>query len=860
MGEGAEVRGQVGSGSAPTGPYAFLFWNDHLDAEAIRAELADLAAAGFRGVTISARIGLSREIGYLTPAFFDLVRAAVDECARLGLAVMLYDEASYPSGSANGLVVQRDPAFAARSLQRVTRDMHASSREYWRPTLGRSPAQRLLAVVAAPLVRSDGSGSGADGALGTGSDRSDDAAADGLAPGSADGLVPDVAGARLLVPNERGLVALDLPAGRWRLCAIFDAPSAGTIRGAYADTDDDSALRPAAADLLNPDAVAAFIDLTHEGYARALTDHLGTTVVAMFTDEPSMLGRGPTQGAVAYTRSFETDVAAELGADVGEVLRRLPALWDDGPADPALRRAYHVALRNRLNSVYYGAQSRWCADHGIALTGHPAKGDDLASAACFDWPGQDTVWRWVLPGDGSALAGPESTAPKGAASAAHLRGHGTAVAEVLGAYGWRLSLDEAKWLLDWYLSRGVTTLVLHAFFASVRGNRAYESEPDLGRHNSWWPHFPRLVAYQRRIADLVAAGTHTASVAVLADPDHLPDRRAGELLRAQLDFFYIDPDALTGATLDGGALLIGDQRYLAVVDDLGPGAGPDARRRLAAFAADGGLVEAYEGVLDAARLERVRAHVRTGGGLAVTVEPPAPELRVVTVRRDGTSDSVFFNEGEDAIAAWVTPDRVPARPQWLDPLTGTRQDAPTRSDGAVRLDLPRRGTAVLTEATDQPTQLPPSGAAVRTEATNPRTQRPPSGTATRTIELRDLTGTPAAALAAPSVAELGLGDWRDHPDLRLFSGSYRYVTSVDLPADVAAVVLDLGEVGQAATVVVNGATVTDLMWAPYRAVIGAEYLRAGANRLELLVSNSAAVHYEGADLPSGLIGPVTLSY
>ncbi|WP_154795830.1 hypothetical protein [Occultella kanbiaonis] len=810
-----------GSG-APTGPYAFLFWNDHLDAEAIRAELADLAAAGFRGVTISARIGLSREIGYLTPAFFDLVRAAVDECARLGLAVMLYDEASYPSGSANGLVVQRDPAFAARSLQRVIRDVHAPSREHWRPTLGRSPAQRLLAVVATPLVRSDGAGLDA-GVRATGPDRLD-------------------AGARLLEPNERGLVALDLPAGRWRLCAIFDAPSAGTIRGAYADTDDDSALAPAAADLLNPDAVAAFIDLTHEGYARALTDHLGTTVVAMFTDEASMLGRGPTPGAVAYTRGFETDVAAEIGADVSEVLRRLPALWDDGPTDPALRRAYDVALRNRLNTVYYGAQSRWCADHGIALTGHPAEGDDLASAACFDWPGQDTVWRWVLPGDGTALAGPESTAPKGAASAAHLRGHGTAVAEVLGAYGWRLSLDEAKWLLDWYLSRGVTTLVLHAFFASVRGNRAYESEPDLGRHNSWWPHFPRLVAYQRRIADLVAAGTHTASVAVLADPDHLPDRRAGELLRAQLDFFYIDPDALAGATLDGGALLVGDQRYLVVVDDLGPGAGPDARRRLAAFAADGGLVEAYEGVLDAARLERARAHVRAGGGVAVTIEPPAPELRVLTVRREGATDSVFFNEGEDAIAAWVTPDRVPARPQWLDPLTGAREDARMRSDGAVRLDLPRRGTAVLTEATDLPTQMPASAAT------------------THTIELRDVTGTPAAGLTAPPVAELGLGDWRDHPDLQLFSGSYRYVTSVDLPADVAAVVLDLGEVGQAATVVVNGATVTDLMWAPYRVVIGAEHLRAGANRLELLVSNSAAVHYEGADLPSGLIGPVTVTY
>ena len=37
----------------------------------------------------------------------------------------------------------------------------------------------------------------------------------------------------------------------------------------------------------------------------------------------------------------------------------------------------------------------WCAAHGIALTGHPAKGYDIGLLVPFQLPGQDVVWRFV---------------------------------------------------------------------------------------------------------------------------------------------------------------------------------------------------------------------------------------------------------------------------------------------------------------------------------------------------------------------------------------------------------------------------------------------------------------------------------
>ncbi|MEL7975287.1 hypothetical protein AAG589_05440 [Isoptericola sp. F-RaC21] len=779
----------------PVGPYAFVFWNDDLDDAAVLAQLGEIAEAGFVGVTLSARVGLSRRVGYLTDEFLRLVRVAVDECARLGLAVMLYDEASYPSGSANGAVVARDPAFAARCLVPVTRDVvvpdDGGETGYWRPALGRDLDARLLAVVARRA----------------GDDGPDDAV--------------------LLPVRAPGLVRLDLAPGAWRVTAVFDAASGGTIRGAHAEQDDGSALAPPAADLLNRDAVAAFLELTHDAYAAALGEHLGTTVVAMFTDEPFLLGRGHRRLARPYTPGLESEVAAMLddgsGVDVEQVLRRLPELWDGEDTRPGgtapdatgFVRAYDDAVRARLHRVYYDAQAAWCAAHGIALTGHPAEPDDLATAGRLHWPGQDTVWRWVLPGGDpatSGLDGPESTAPKVAASAARLRG-APAVTEVLGAYGWRLSLDEARWLLDWYLARGVTTPVLHAFFASVRGGRAFESEPDLGRWNSWWPHLPPLVAYVRRVAELLDAAPPVWPVGVLSRPDAVPSGPVVRaLLEGQVDFGYVDRDDESAAA-----------RHAVLLD---PDDVPDAT------------------ALDVAALkERLRAT----GAPVVDAEPAAPDLRAVVL--SDHAGFVFFHEGETPVRTWLRLPSVPDDARWWDPFADTRHPVERDADGRVLLELERRRTLALVPAAGHPVSraAPASGRSV--DVTGWR------GTVERVVGDRDAIGDDPA-VAAP--AELGLGDWSREPGLRRLAGSVRYVAEVEVPGGTVSARLDLGVVGEAATVSVDGVVVVHALAAPYVVDLGP--LAPGTRTLEVLVSNSAANYYEGDRRPSGLLGPVTLAW
>ena len=183
------------------------------------------------------------------------------------------------------------------------------------------------------------------------------------------------------------------------------------------------------------------------------------------------------------------------------------------------------------------------------------------------------VWRWVTPGAESALVGPHSCAPKCASSAAAVQGSRRNATEALGAYGWQLTLDEAKWLLDWHLVRGNNLFYLHACFYSIRGRRAFESEPDIGIHNSWWPYFQILGDYLRRVCWLLTDGREICDVAILTDPNNAAWSAAKCLYQNQIDFMYIDDEALEQATIEAGRLAIGPHRFRAVICD------PPAERR-----------------------------------------------------------------------------------------------------------------------------------------------------------------------------------------------------------------------------------------------------------------------------------------
>jgi hypothetical protein len=793
---------------ADYGAMAFWFWNDDLEEAGLLRQVRAFRDGGFGGVVIHPRVGLSARIGYLTPEYFRLVRRVVDECAALGLRVILYDEGSYPSGSACGLVVAENPAFAARALVLQKKDVSGPYRGYWRVADGRS-------LTSYPVC---------------------------AAVGRVMGGAIDPESVQLLPIGERGLVRLDLGPGEWRAMACLDVPSGGTIRGALPEEDDRQATAPPAGDIMNPDAVAAFIRLTHDAYASTLKDHFGSTVLAMFTDEPSPMGRGARRGAMPYTGGFTERVAERLDWSVERTLAWLPALWEDyGPETEQFREAFVAAVEARIDAVFYRAQAEWCERHGLALTGHPHSSNDMRSLARFHWPGQDAVWRWVLPGE-TALSGEHSVSAKAATSAARASGRRRIATELFGAYGWQLSLDEAKWLIDWHLARGNNLFIPHACFYSVRDGRAFESEPDLALHNCWWPHFRHLLAYVRRMSWLLTDCEHVCDVAIAGVGHALPSAAAASLYQRQIDFLYVDEDALARARIRDGSLQVGTQRYRSVIVEEGTMLAPEAAARLRELRDAGGVVLTVPATAEAeALLQVLPADVR--------LDPPNPDLRMIHVRKDGADVYALFNEGEHTIEGALT---LVTAGTWqvVDPLRGT-VDRPQVGE-TVRLSLGCRESRLLVAVADGSTAEATGAAPDRRDEWD-EVLIPVFG------PWRVLNG------AGQDVPDLGLGDWSAVPDLERFSGILRYVTAVALDAEArqrlercTEVAIDLSEVGEAAEVSLNGVVAGRAMWAPYRVSTPAELWRTGEVTLEVAVTNSAANHYEGALRPSGLMGPVVL--
>ncbi len=799
------LKSQFADPSREFGFMPLWCWNDDLTDEGLIEQVGEFYAKGFGGFIIHPRNGLSRRIGYLTDEFFRLVRLVVVEAARLEMKVILYDEAGYPAGSARGAVVAKNPDWAARSIFAIHENV--SGQGFWRPNPGRALGYRLVRVVAGLEI-----------------------AKDTLDPESL----------RCLEWDENELVRYELPEGNWRLVAVWEGHSGGTIRGAFEEEEDAHSLAPPAADIMRADATEYFIQITHDEYYRHLSEYFGNTVVAMFTDEPSPRGRMPqyvdNRGPhIAWTPGFLPEVQAWWDDDAG---RWLPALWlDCGARTEEFRGVYNKAVQLRLRETFYQPISRWCEAHRIALTGHAANSDEMTNSQAFQWPGQDIVWRQIEAGKTSALTGPDSLTARSASSAARLGKRRFNVVEVFGAYGWELTLDEVKWLLDWHFVRGTNLIYPHAAFYSTRGRRAYESQPDVAINNVWWPYFGLIGDYGRRLCWLLCDGEEICETAVVSDGDLLSWRASALLQTQQQSFIFIDSPSLESAMVEDGALIAGEQKVKLLIIDRPGTLSRQAAARIDEFAANGGRV--LREWTDEDLADQVSAAI----GCDVEWQgEQGQDLRSIHYRKGGVDFYLLVNEGEATLDGQVCLAVSGAIEQW-DAGDGRTRSIPAEKlpDGrlktAVRLD--RRESVVLAVdtrcelANDAPAPTTAGDVLMRLEAP---------------WETVDLEG----ELAKVAV----MTDWAQLEGWETFTGTLCFRTSFELGADASPKFIDLGVVGDIAEVLINGERVGVRAWAPYILPLNSAS-RPGTNRLEVRVTNSMANRHDGRQSPSGLLGPVT---
>lgn len=599
----------------------FWFWNDRLSEKEIARQLDDFKAHGVCGFVIHPRAGLPRDIGWMSENMIKFMRFAIEQAAERDMWIVLYDEGMYPSGSSSGQVVAENPAYKTRGLFQIDLDEAEP---------GNSPS--------------------------------------GIKIGQDGEPVPD---------EGQNLIAIVRRKKNGHRIAIVDRAireGYSVIRGLHF-IDDDPPRRenhrevpenaPPGGDILNPDAVACFIRLVYQRYYDEFKEHFGKTVKAIFTDEPSILARRAERGAVPGTTDILEHVNSCLGYDFRPYL---PALWyNDEPDAERYKRDYEQALQHRLEQTFYGQISKWCEQHGIALTGHPAAPDDIGQLRYFQIPGQDIVWRYIEPGKSSAIEGAQSTQGKCASSAMIHLGRRRNLNEYCGAYGHNFTFQEMKWLTNWLIVRGCNLLVPHAFYYSIRGPRIDERPPDVGPNSPWWDEYRPFADSASRLCWLNTDSKHICELAILGLNNHLPWQAAKVCFQNQRDFNYLEARHLwEDAQVDKDGIRIAGMHYRALIIEVEP---PEKAKPALDILDKAGRVIRWNDRMEDSKLLRQIDKLLPAD---VRVQPASPDIRVRHVFKNGADYYIVFNEGENALEVKLETS-VKGRCLLLDPLTGRQR-------------------------------------------------------------------------------------------------------------------------------------------------------------------------------------------
>ena len=499
----------------------------------------------------------------------------------------------------------------------------------------------------------------------------------------------------------RGLAKIDLKPGEepqlaegMKLVTITDRPggervavverfSGGVIRGIHFIDEGLDSFRedlPPAGDILNPDAVSSYIELVYDKFAKEVGSYFGTTIMGIFTDEPSPLGRSYVRGVVPGNASLLNQINRILGYDITPFLADL---WYNDRHDSRIHRTdYHRAINICLEENYYKRLGDWCSEHGIALMGHPSGSMAIGTLRYFHIPGQDLVWRYVEPGP-KALEGEHSTMAKCASSAMIHLGLRRNSNELYGAYGHELTYDEMVWLANWCFVRGHNLLFPHAFYYSIRGPRFDERPPDVGPNASWWNRYKPYADACRRLSWINTDSRHVSELAILAEATWLPWDAAKICYQNQHDFNYLEIRHLgEDAQISSDGIHIAGMHYKALILDSLSYMPPEALPYLQQLAEAGrlinwknshhaelfknvGITETPEDLIDA--IEKL---INPG----ITLTPASENIRYRHVIKGNNHYYIIFNEEAEAVTTKLSIP-VKGRLQWLNPYTAEATDA-----------------------------------------------------------------------------------------------------------------------------------------------------------------------------------------
>lgn len=659
--DGLLPRGRKKSDIVCCKPIAFWCLNHLLEENELRRQIGEIKEAGFGGFFMHPRAGLL--IPYGSTEWFDILKSCIDEARRVGLDAWLYDEDPFPSGMGGGFVTLGRPHLRASTLVPVIRKIEQRGRV----VLDLPPGELLGAylVTREGVTRVDDCA----GLIRTDWNRIQLANHSYYPPFSAKGTPhwrANTGGHHLRITRDVDI----LPA---TLVAFTREYISKDPWGEYAD-------------LLNPEAVSIFLELTHKAYERRFGHEFGETIPGIFTDEPKVMGAFP------WSESLEPVFRGIAGEELRDVLPHL--VLDIDSRSEWRRWAYREAISRAFKKFYVDRIEEFCGNAGLHFVGHISPEEDPVGQAVYT-PGLMS-WLGGMGIAGTDLIGSEigderhkllHLGPKLASSAAHSRGKNLVLCEAFAVTDWVLDPAWMGKAINWLYALGVNMLTPHGQFYSIDGPRKREAPPSEFFQASYWEHFPAISAYVENLSLALREGRHEAPVALYypceafmawapsMEHSYIPSEEAAEksealrgiigelidlLLISGYDFDLLDAEALGQAQVKDGRLALHDANYSVLVV---PGGclRDDSAEKLNEFAAAGLPVVSLQKTISV--LGGAPYHSPTATSLACLGETLNAIIlpvfrsagRLIGHKRQTASGAVLFlmNNGDRAFAGKV---------------------------------------------------------------------------------------------------------------------------------------------------------------------------------------------------------------
>ena len=524
-------------------PMPFWFWNGKMEGAKIQEEIRKMVAQHVYGAFLHARDGL--ETPYHSQAWWQAIGAGLEESRRSGFSFNFVDEYDWPSGEARNIwmagnhqseVLARRPDFRMRSLT-YKAEVVEGPKQVSLP----APPQLQAAVAARWL-------------------------GENCIDGASLELLPSAAGA--------GEVRWQAPAGRWVLLLFFLEPTTGFDGGSV--------------DLMNPEAMKLFFDISFGEFHRRFASHFGSTIHWAFADHEGDYGY-----KIAWTPALFEAFTRRTGYDLRKVLPLL--IYQGGESTIKVRCDYLATVTQLYVNSFWKGITADAAQLGIGRTGH-AWEESLQWAAALEgslFP----VERGLNPVGVDSLVdfGRQALNFKVAQSVADFEGR-RFMCENQGVQGTDsyLDMEGIRKATNAIGAWGVNLFVPHAFNYDV----ARANYPPDWLNQPYWNYFHYYADYTRRISYMNSESRHLANVLLyypilsiwansepafsaatpygqIGQPDIWKNvtilindyytRLILRLAERQWDYNIADDDYLSNARLEGNELVIGPQRFRAIV-------------------------------------------------------------------------------------------------------------------------------------------------------------------------------------------------------------------------------------------------------------------------------------------------------